>query len=337
MILIAGGLAGLGLLPDASVVLTLPPQALVGAGLALTALGADRGGARRALAAGDPRRLDDRRPPRRGGRRPAGAHAGVHRRPRDRARRRRAGRDRARCWTPQRRPGVEARPGDADRRPDRRPRATRSRWSARRSTRCPTDPAERAADDRAARPDRGRGRQRRHARVQRLVPDRGGVRARGVGPDRPRAPAEWSCERPRAGRARPLRRGRARCRRLPRRGRRLATSRRRSPTRARPREWTSPEGAEEIAQQFFLSALDGAACELGVSRETLAAALATEESRQAFAAEQGIDDAELETAVRAGVVRAIDDAEDAGAISAVRRVRPARACRRGSRSTRRSG
>ena len=36
MILIAGGLAALGLLPDASVLLTLPPQALVGVGLALT-------------------------------------------------------------------------------------------------------------------------------------------------------------------------------------------------------------------------------------------------------------------------------------------------------------
>jgi MFS family permease len=36
VILIAGGLAGLGLLPDASVALTLPPQALVGVGLALT-------------------------------------------------------------------------------------------------------------------------------------------------------------------------------------------------------------------------------------------------------------------------------------------------------------
>ena len=35
VILIGGGLAGLGLLPDASVVLTLPPQALIGAGLAL--------------------------------------------------------------------------------------------------------------------------------------------------------------------------------------------------------------------------------------------------------------------------------------------------------------
>ena len=83
-----------------------------------------------------------------------------------------------------------------------------------------------------------------------------------------------------------------------------------------PREWSSPQGVEEVAQQFFLSALDGAACELGVSRETLAAALATDESRQAFAAEHGIDATELEAAVRAGVLRAIDDAENAGAISA---------------------
>ena len=83
-----------------------------------------------------------------------------------------------------------------------------------------------------------------------------------------------------------------------------------------PREWTSPQGVEEVAEQFFLSALDGAACELGVSRETLAAALATDDSRQAFAAEHGIDAAEFETAVRAGVMRAIDDAENAGAISA---------------------
>ena len=83
-----------------------------------------------------------------------------------------------------------------------------------------------------------------------------------------------------------------------------------------PREWTSPEGVEEVAQQFFLSALDGAACELGVSREELAAALATDESRQAFATEHGVDATELEVALRAGLVRAIDDAERAGAISA---------------------
>jgi hypothetical protein len=84
-----------------------------------------------------------------------------------------------------------------------------------------------------------------------------------------------------------------------------------------PREWTAPEGIEGAAEQFSLSALDGAACELGVSRETLAVALATPEAREQFAAEYGIEDDELESAVRAGVVRAIDDAERAGALSPI--------------------
>ena len=81
-----------------------------------------------------------------------------------------------------------------------------------------------------------------------------------------------------------------------------------------PREWRDPQGIEESAQQFGLSALDGAACELGVTRETLAVALATPESRAEFAASHGINDAELEAAVRAGVKRGIDDAEEAGAL-----------------------
>ena len=84
-----------------------------------------------------------------------------------------------------------------------------------------------------------------------------------------------------------------------------------------PRAWTDPGDLEEAAQQFFLSALDGAACELGVSREELAAGLATDETRREFATEQGIADAELEAAVRAGVVRAIDDAEAAGTVPAL--------------------
>jgi hypothetical protein len=82
-----------------------------------------------------------------------------------------------------------------------------------------------------------------------------------------------------------------------------------------PREWRSPDTLQEIAEQFTLSALDGAACDLHVSRETLARALATPESRERFAERYGIDDAELEEAVRAGVVRAIDDAVDAGALN----------------------
>ncbi len=79
-----------------------------------------------------------------------------------------------------------------------------------------------------------------------------------------------------------------------------------------PRGWREPAGLEETAEQFALSALDGAACELHVSRETLAVALGTSESRAEFAAEYGIEDAELEAAVRAGLVRAIGDAERAG-------------------------
>jgi hypothetical protein len=82
-----------------------------------------------------------------------------------------------------------------------------------------------------------------------------------------------------------------------------------------PRAWRSPDGVSEAAEQFTLSALDGAACELQVSRETLAVALATEESRREFATEYGIDDAALEAAVHAGLERAVDDAEAAGALN----------------------
>ena len=81
-----------------------------------------------------------------------------------------------------------------------------------------------------------------------------------------------------------------------------------------PREWRDPQGLEELAEQFSLSALDGAACELQVSREQLARGLATEETREAFVRRYGIDDTTLEAAVRAGLVRAVDDAEDAGAL-----------------------
>ena len=83
----------------------------------------------------------------------------------------------------------------------------------------------------------------------------------------------------------------------------------------KPREWRNPEGLQQIAEQFSLSALDGAACKLGVSRETLARALATEDSRQKFLDRYDISDAELARAIRAGLVRAIDDAEEAGALS----------------------
>ncbi len=81
------------------------------------------------------------------------------------------------------------------------------------------------------------------------------------------------------------------------------------------RAWTNPEGLQEIAQQFTLSALDGAACQLGVSRETLARALATPEEREHFTERYDITEAQLAKAVRAGLLRAVDDAEEAGALS----------------------
>jgi hypothetical protein len=79
-----------------------------------------------------------------------------------------------------------------------------------------------------------------------------------------------------------------------------------------PRAWRSPQGFDEIAQQLTLSALDGAACELHVSRETLVLALGTAEGRSRFAT-----DPRLAAALRAGLIRAIDDAERAGAVPPV--------------------
>lgn len=87
------------------------------------------------------------------------------------------------------------------------------------------------------------------------------------------------------------------------------------PCKQRP--WREPEGLQELAEQISLSALDGAACQLGVSREALAQALPTEEGRERFARRYGIGEDELARAVRAGLLRAIDDAEAAGALSPV--------------------
>jgi hypothetical protein len=67
-------------------------------------------------------------------------------------------------------------------------------------------------------------------------------------------------------------------------------------------------------EMIALSSLDGAACELGVPREELALALSSEEATEEFASEQGIDSDDVEDAVRAGLVRAVDDAAAAGRI-----------------------
>jgi uncharacterized membrane protein len=85
----------------------------------------------------------------------------------------------------------------------------------------------------------------------------------------------------------------------------------------KPRPWSNPQSLGEIANQFTISALDGAACKLGVSREALARALATPEGRERFTEKYGIDDEKLAKAIRAGLLRAVDDAEEAGALSPI--------------------
>jgi len=84
-----------------------------------------------------------------------------------------------------------------------------------------------------------------------------------------------------------------------------------------PREWSDPQSLAQIANQFTNSALDGAACQLGVSREVLARALATPEGRERFSERYGVDDEKLTRAIRAGLLRAVDDAEEAGALSPI--------------------
>lgn len=83
------------------------------------------------------------------------------------------------------------------------------------------------------------------------------------------------------------------------------------------REWRDPEGARAIVEQVALSALDGAACALGVSRERLALALADDGELAAFTRAQGIDDARLQEVLRSGLQRAIRDGLSAGAISPI--------------------
>jgi len=83
------------------------------------------------------------------------------------------------------------------------------------------------------------------------------------------------------------------------------------------RDWRDPGDVDEVLEQIVLSALDGAACALGVSREDLVLAVRNEESLDAFAEENGISRADAEQAVRDGLLRAVEDAEEAGAIGGI--------------------
>jgi len=81
------------------------------------------------------------------------------------------------------------------------------------------------------------------------------------------------------------------------------------------RDWRDPQGLAEVGEQIVLSGLDGAACELDVSREEMVLALANRDSREQFAREHGISDRRLEELVRDGLMRAIDDAVEVDALN----------------------
>ena len=74
------------------------------------------------------------------------------------------------------------------------------------------------------------------------------------------------------------------------------------------------DGLGETIERIALAAVDGVACELGVSREELVLALRSEEALAAFSDEQELDREELEQAITDGLVRAVDDADEAGAL-----------------------
>lgn len=82
-----------------------------------------------------------------------------------------------------------------------------------------------------------------------------------------------------------------------------------------PRPWRQASGTDALTEQISLSALDGAACSLRVTREELALALAGADTRARFLREHRVSDGELANALRQGARRAVDDAERADALS----------------------
>lgn len=80
------------------------------------------------------------------------------------------------------------------------------------------------------------------------------------------------------------------------------------------RVWSDPTGLEDTAQQLAFSTLDGAACDLGVSREALTRALASDQATDEFLADNDISREQFDEAIKSGLERAVDDAENAAAI-----------------------
>ncbi len=78
-----------------------------------------------------------------------------------------------------------------------------------------------------------------------------------------------------------------------------------------PRPAFHGQGLDATVQRIVLDGLDGAACELGTTREELVLSLGPGSDGGTW------DDATIERAVRAGLLEAIDDAERRGSLGAL--------------------
>lgn len=79
-----------------------------------------------------------------------------------------------------------------------------------------------------------------------------------------------------------------------------------------PRPAYPGQGLDAVLQRIVLDGLDGAACELGASREELVLSLSPRSGAQVR-----WDDGTIERAVRAGLLGAIDDAEQRGSLNGI--------------------
>ena len=91
-----------------------------------------------------------------------------------------------------------------------------------------------------------------------------------------------------------------------------------APDPCAPYHWPhGVSGATAITAQVGLSALGGAACDLGVSREELTLAFADQGRLDAFEKKHGFSKGRVNEAARAGLNRAVDEGEQAGAFNSV--------------------
>lgn len=82
-----------------------------------------------------------------------------------------------------------------------------------------------------------------------------------------------------------------------------------------PQPWRDTHGLNDVENRVALSALAGAACTLHVSREDLVLAFASDARLAQFRRVHHLSDERLGEAAKAGLLRAIDDAERAGRLN----------------------